>query len=78
MVQDADAYQENRRRRTEENERGDYPHHTYNHDGDESWHYSDDNKTHSDFWSPSDYSDDSDDDSDNSDNSEDNDTGWLF
>jgi len=79
MVQDTDAYQENRRRRIEENKRGDYPHYTYNHDGDESWHYSDDEKTHSDFWSPSDYCDDSDDDSnDDSDGSEDDDTGWLF
>ena len=44
MVQDAAARQENERRG-----KGDYPHYTHNQNGDESWHYSDSHKKHSDF-----------------------------
>jgi hypothetical protein len=41
LYQDTESRTEN-----EDREKGDYPHYTSNYQGDESWHYSDDSKTH--------------------------------
>ena len=57
ISQDTDSWAENEAR----GGKGDYPHYTHNYKGNQSWHYSSDQKTHSDSWSLGD---------DNSDNSD--------
>jgi hypothetical protein len=46
ISQDADCRAENEARGE-----GEYPHYTHNYKGDQSWHYSEDKKTHSESWS---------------------------